>query len=162
MITRVENVCLRLGLTPLAYLWRRDQSELLKEMVDVGMDSIIVKVACLGLTEKHLGKSLAEMQPHLESLSKKYGVNVCGEGGEYETFTLDCPLFKHRIQVFYYEFALTITHLILLGLSSFSKFVLILVCPTTVATLNPSFISELIHFSLTCLVSRYKIIFSPE
>jgi len=96
---RVENVCLRLGLTPLAYLWRRDQSELLKEMVDVGMDSIIVKVACLGLTEKHLGKSLAEMQPHLESLSKKYGVNVCGEGGEYETFTLDCPLFKHRIQV---------------------------------------------------------------
>jgi len=23
----------------------------------------------------------------------KYGINVCGEGGEYETFTLDCPLF---------------------------------------------------------------------
>ena len=27
----------------------------------------------------------------------KYGLNVCGEGGEYETFTLDCPLFKKRI-----------------------------------------------------------------
>ena len=25
--------------------------------------------------------------------SSKYGINVCGEGGEYETFTLDCPLF---------------------------------------------------------------------
>lgn len=23
-----------------------------------------------------------------------YGINVCGEGGEYETLTLDCPLFK--------------------------------------------------------------------
>lgn len=23
-----------------------------------------------------------------------YGSNVCGEGGEYETLTLDCPLFK--------------------------------------------------------------------
>ena len=22
---------------------------------------------------------------------------MCGEGGEYETFTLDCPLFKKRI-----------------------------------------------------------------
>ena len=22
----------------------------------------------------------------------------CGEGGEYETFTLDCPLFKYRIE----------------------------------------------------------------
>lgn len=23
-----------------------------------------------------------------------YGCNVCGEGGEYESLTLDCPLFK--------------------------------------------------------------------
>ena len=28
---------------------------------------------------------------------EKYGLNVCGEGGEYETFTLDCPLFKKSI-----------------------------------------------------------------
>merc|ERR1719402_1894156 len=55
---RVENVCLRLGLTPLAFLWRRDQAELLQEMVDTGMESVLVKVACLGLTDKHLGKSL--------------------------------------------------------------------------------------------------------
>lgn len=24
-------------------------------------------------------------------------LNVCGEGGEYETITLDCPLFKKKI-----------------------------------------------------------------
>ena len=41
---RVENVCLRLGLTPLAFLWRRDQAELLQEMVDTGMESILIKV----------------------------------------------------------------------------------------------------------------------
>ena len=38
--------------------------------------------------------SLAEMEPTLMSLEKKFGVHVCGEGGEYETFTLDSPLFK--------------------------------------------------------------------
>lgn len=27
-------------------------------------------------------------------------MNVCGEGGEYETFTLDCPLFKKRIVMY--------------------------------------------------------------
>ena len=27
----------------------------------------------------------------------QYGINVCGEGGEYETFTIDCPLFKKKI-----------------------------------------------------------------
>lgn len=25
---------------------------------------------------------------------RRYGINVCGEGGEYETLTLDCPLFS--------------------------------------------------------------------
>jgi diphthine-ammonia ligase len=28
-------------------------------------------------------------------LRRLYGSNVCGEGGEYETLTLDCPLFAH-------------------------------------------------------------------
>ncbi|KAG8126227.1 putative Diphthine--ammonia ligase protein [Naja naja] len=32
-------------------------------------------------------------------LVMKYGVHICGEGGEYETFTLDCPLFKKKIVV---------------------------------------------------------------
>lgn len=42
--TRVENVCGRLGLTSLAYLWRRPQSPLLAEMVDAGLDAVLVKV----------------------------------------------------------------------------------------------------------------------
>ena len=31
--------------------------------------------------------------------NRRYGVNVCGEGGEYESLTLDCPLFRKRIQL---------------------------------------------------------------
>lgn len=58
------------------------------------------QVAALGLVpDRHLGKSLREMQPHLLKMRDKYGLNVCGEGGEYETFTLDCPLFRQRIVV---------------------------------------------------------------
>ena len=41
---RVESVCIRLGLTLLAFLWRREQAELLQEMVDTGMESILIKV----------------------------------------------------------------------------------------------------------------------
>ncbi|XP_017852907.1 diphthine--ammonia ligase isoform X2 [Drosophila busckii] len=97
---RVENVCSRLNLISLAYLWRRDQTELLQEMIDCQVHAIIIKVAALGLVpDRHLGKSLREMQPHLLKMRDKYGLNVCGEGGEYETFTLDCPLFKQRIVV---------------------------------------------------------------
>lgn len=29
----------------------------------------------------------------------RYGSHVCGEGGEFESFVLDCPLYKRRIVV---------------------------------------------------------------
>ena len=60
--------CRRLGLTVLAYLWQREQDELLQEMIDAGLVAVIIKVAGIGLTEKHLGKTLAEMQPTLVKL----------------------------------------------------------------------------------------------
>ncbi|KAM6275062.1 diphthine--ammonia ligase [Porphyrio hochstetteri] len=97
---RVEDICRRLNLQPLAYLWRQNQKILLKEMISSNIQAIIIKVAALGLDpEKHLGKSLDQMEPYLLELSEKYGVHICGEGGEYETFTLDCPLFKKKIVV---------------------------------------------------------------
>ncbi|XP_063385268.1 uncharacterized protein LOC134671361 [Cydia fagiglandana] len=97
---RVENVCRRLGLVSLAYLWRRNQKELLQEMITSNVEAIIIKVACLGLDPHvHLGMSIRDIQPHLLLMQEKYGLNVCGEGGEYETFTLDCPLFKKRLVI---------------------------------------------------------------
>jgi len=60
--------CRRLGLTILAYLWQREQDELLQEMIDAGLVAVIIKVAGIGLVEKHLGKTLAEMQSTLVKL----------------------------------------------------------------------------------------------
>ncbi|KZT26860.1 hypothetical protein NEOLEDRAFT_1161800, partial [Neolentinus lepideus HHB14362 ss-1] len=94
---RLEHVCRRLSLTPLCYLWQRDQGELLSEMIASGLNAVIIKVAGIGLTLKHLGKSLAEMHPTLLSLNQRFGSHICGEGGEYETLTLDSPMFKRRI-----------------------------------------------------------------
>ncbi|THH12546.1 hypothetical protein EW146_g7598 [Bondarzewia mesenterica] len=94
---RVEHVCRRLSLTPLCYLWQRDQGELLSEMIEAGMEAILIKVAGIGLTTQHLGKTLAQMESTLTKLNNLYGSHVCGEGGEYESLTLDCPLFKKRI-----------------------------------------------------------------
>uniref|UniRef100_A0A3Q4I7P2 Diphthine--ammonia ligase n=1 Tax=Neolamprologus brichardi TaxID=32507 RepID=A0A3Q4I7P2_NEOBR len=66
---RVENVCLRLGLQPLAYLWRRDQESLLSEMISSDLHAILIKVAAFGLDpEKHLGKPLADMEPYLKQV----------------------------------------------------------------------------------------------
>ncbi|KAK2079862.1 hypothetical protein QBZ16_002257 [Prototheca wickerhamii] len=93
--TRVESVCARLGLVSLAPLWHRPQAALVRAMVDGGVHAILVKVAAIGLDPaRHLGRDLGTLLPHLHALRERYGSNVCGEGGEYETLTLDCPAFS--------------------------------------------------------------------
>lgn len=92
---RVESVCARLGLVSLAYLWHEPQSRLLDAMVAEGVRAVLIKVAAQGLKPKmHLGQDLAALRPHLWSLRASFGSNPCGEGGEYETLVLDCPLFR--------------------------------------------------------------------
>ncbi|CAN4090146.1 unnamed protein product [Withania somnifera] len=89
------SVCSRLGLVSLAYIWKQDHSFLLQEMIRNGIIAITVKVAAIGVNpSEHLGKEISHLEPHLHKLKDLYGINVCGEGGEYETLTLDCPLFK--------------------------------------------------------------------
>lgn len=106
---RVEDVCNRLGLTVLGYLWQRSQSELLNEMVVMSLpptqdgdgkcdgrgyfDARLIKVAAIGLNSRHLNMSLPQIQPIMIDLNNKYEVNVCGEGGEFETMVLDSPFF---------------------------------------------------------------------
>ncbi|XP_065674368.1 uncharacterized protein LOC100205848 isoform X4 [Hydra vulgaris] len=97
---RVENVCSRLNKQSLTFLWQKDQVELLQDMIDNSVNAIIIKVAALGLDpKKHLGKNIFDMQDHLLKMKEAYQLNVCGEGGEYETMTLDCPLFLKRIVI---------------------------------------------------------------
>lgn len=101
--SRCENICRRLNLKMLAYLWDKDQDLLLQEMIDNNFDAILIKVACLGLSEKHVGSSIKNMQEYLRKLNSEYGTNICGEGGEYETLVLDCPLFKRKLILDNYE-----------------------------------------------------------
>lgn len=96
--TRVESVCDRLGLQSLAFLWQYDQSQLLKEMTEYGLEAVLVKVSSQGLApHKHLGKSIAELEPLFKRLNRQHGFHVAGEGGEYETLAIDAPFFKRRL-----------------------------------------------------------------
>jgi diphthine-ammonia ligase len=99
--TRLEHVCGRLGLTPLCYLWRAaPQHELLNTIIGDGVDAIVVKTAAMGLTpHRHLGKHLAMLEPYFSKLHDQHQFHVCGEGGEYESLVVDCPLFRRRLVI---------------------------------------------------------------
>ena len=44
----LPSSCSRLGLVSLSYLWQRDQTELLGEMINNGVKAIVIKVASMG------------------------------------------------------------------------------------------------------------------
>lgn len=78
---RVENVCIRLGLLPLAYTWLRDRNTLLSDILGSGICAVTVKVAGAGLDPyKHLGKTLQDLVPVFTRLHDKFGLDLCGEG----------------------------------------------------------------------------------
>ncbi len=60
--------CVRLQLQPLAYLWRRDQAELLREIISSGLQALLIKVAAYG-----------GWQAGLEQSSYQWGFTVRNE-----------------------------------------------------------------------------------
>jgi diphthine-ammonia ligase len=99
---RIENVCSRLGLTSLSYLWRLlPQKELLQKMLQDGMEAVVVRAACPPglIPRKHLNKTLRFLWDSglLERLHQRYQFHVCGEGGEYESLVIDSPLYQKKL-----------------------------------------------------------------
>jgi diphthine-ammonia ligase len=98
--SRVDRVCSELGLRSIAPLWQIDPQTHLTNLVRDGFDTIVTGVAALGLDESWLGRRLdGAMVAELVELQRKHGMNAALEGGEGETFVLDCPIFSERIEV---------------------------------------------------------------
>ncbi|MFH2112558.1 MAG: diphthine--ammonia ligase [Candidatus Bathyarchaeota archaeon] len=97
---RVDRVCRELGLAHVSPLWGRDRAELLMQILVEDMRVIITAVAAHGLDESWLGKELnMETVNQLLRLRKDYGVDPCGEGGEYESLVVDAPWFMKKVVV---------------------------------------------------------------
>ena len=97
---RIEKVAEKLGLKVFAPLWHKDQEQELRELLALGFSFIFSSVAAEGLDKSWLGRVLTEKDVEkLVVLQKKVGLNPGGEGGEYESLVLDCPLFQKKIKI---------------------------------------------------------------
>jgi diphthine-ammonia ligase len=111
--TRVESIALRLGLTPLSYLWQYPllppytQTSLLHDMAAIGQEAVIIKTASGGLDENLLGldvahyKTIAKLSKAMARYGEATNGAIVGEGGEFETLALDGPksLWKKRVRL---------------------------------------------------------------
>ncbi|HYF30785.1 MAG TPA: diphthine--ammonia ligase [Chitinophagaceae bacterium] len=94
-----ENVCKEAGLQAILPLWQRNRRELVNEMIESGIEAIIVSCNTQ-MGQDFLGRAIThELADELEAA----GIDACGENGEYHTAVVNCPLFAGHIQLPQYE-----------------------------------------------------------
>ena len=98
--SRIDRICEELGLLSIAPLWGINQEKHVRTVLESNFRVIITGAFAEGLGENWLGRQLDEDAVNeLVELNKIYGINISGEGGEYESFVLDCPIFRKRLEI---------------------------------------------------------------
>lgn len=97
---RIERLCDELGLKIFAPLWHKPQAQEMRELLDKGYQVILTSVAADGLDSSWLGRVLDYSDlKRLGALNDRIGLNVAGEGGEFESLVVDCPLFSQKVVI---------------------------------------------------------------
>lgn len=97
---RIQRICHDHDLFCFNPLWKKNQEQLLREIVGMGMKVIISGISALPLDKSFLGREVEDQTiDELKRIREKYGISLSGEGGEIETTVLDAPLFKKRIEI---------------------------------------------------------------
>ena len=97
---KFETLCLKLNLVSIAPLWETNPKEYMNQLLDSNFHFMMVTVSSDGLDEQWLGKLITQSDIEvLNNLSDKFGFNLNFEGGESETFVINCPLFSYPIKI---------------------------------------------------------------
>lgn len=97
---RMNIVCGDLGLKLIAPLWRKDQDMLMEQFLDSGIKAVIAGCYAEGLGEEWLGRPIdRESVEQLKAIRERTGISIMGEGGEYESLTLDSPMHSGPIEI---------------------------------------------------------------
>jgi len=98
--SRIKKICDKLDLKCFNPLWQKDELKYLKELINNKFKVMIVGVSAYPLESSWLGRIIdSKFIDEVRTLNKNHKIHVAGEGGEFETFVLDCPLFKKPLKI---------------------------------------------------------------
>lgn len=89
-----EDQLRSIGMEGVFPLWKINTTDLIREFLDLGFKTIVTCV-----NETYLDKSFAGRiidEDFIKDLPEN--VNVCGENGEFHTFTFNGPIFKNPVE----------------------------------------------------------------
>jgi len=97
---RIEKVCDSLDLKIFSPLWHINQEEEMRSLLKNNFSFIFSAVQAEGFDKSWVGRPITDSDINsLVKLNKKYGINIAGEGGEFESLVLDAPMFKKKIEI---------------------------------------------------------------
>ncbi|MCK9595940.1 diphthine--ammonia ligase [Candidatus Pacearchaeota archaeon] len=98
--SRIQEICDRLNLKCFNPLWHKDEISYLEELIKAKFKIIIIGVFAYPLNQSWLGRTInKDFVTEVKKLKEEYKIHAAGEGGEFETFVLNCPLFKKELKV---------------------------------------------------------------
>ena len=101
---KFETLCSKLDLIIIAPLWGIESQQYMNDLLDSKFEFIMTVVSSDGLDDSWLGKLISKSDIDiLKRLSQKFGFNLNFEGGEAETFVINCPLFTNSIKINEFE-----------------------------------------------------------
>ena len=87
--------CETIGLIPFFPLFGEDRKQLVYDFIDTSFSTIITTVDTTKVPRDVLGQTLTkEVADYIEA----NGADICGENGEYHTFTYDGPIFSKAVR----------------------------------------------------------------
>ncbi len=97
---KFETLCSKLDLIVVTPLWNAKPEQYMNDLLDSNFVFIMITVSSDGLDDTWLGKTISKSDiDTLRDLSNKFGFNLNFEGGEAETFVVNCPLFSNSIKI---------------------------------------------------------------
>ncbi|PIN77250.1 TIGR00289 family protein [Candidatus Woesearchaeota archaeon CG10_big_fil_rev_8_21_14_0_10_34_12] len=98
--SRIQSICNRLKIECFNPLWQKIQVELLEELIKNKFKVVIAGVFAYPFDKGWVGQEIdLGFVDEISQLNKKYKINPAGEGGEFESFVLNCPLFKKELKI---------------------------------------------------------------
>ena len=98
--SRIQKICNELKIECFNPLWQKDQFEILYDLIKNKFEVVLTGVFAYPFDEKWILRKIDDkFIADIKKLNEKYKINPAGEGGEFESLVINCPLFKNKLNI---------------------------------------------------------------